>query len=113
MSTVDWTRIQHAKNLERERITNRTFAEKLETLDRLRMREAQMRALREIERRSNQSQSAALLTGHREVNESSAGCDRFFLLGADPTLVALMTADHETGTPEAQILFWPSKLVTP
>ena len=93
MSTVDWKHIQRAKQLHRESEAARPFAEKLKTLDRMRERGSQLKALRK--------------------QECFAGTDRLFLMGADPILLAAITQMPETESSQAQTILRPLEPVTP
>lgn len=112
MSKVDWSLIQRTKDLYRERVRSRTFAAKLQTLDRLRERESQMRRFRKIEGAASGARSAVKLAERPYSNGPSASTGRLVLLGADSTFVALISKAQTTGTVVSTTLVEPSKPVS-
>lgn len=104
MSTVDWKLIKKAKDRHRETVVLQHFADKLQTLERLREREAQLKRLRAVKRSALGARSVVQLAGQSRSNELSSGADRLFLLGADSTFVAIITMAQVTGVSQSKTL---------
>jgi hypothetical protein len=104
MPPVDWEQVTHGKDAYRERVRSRPFAEKLQALERLRARDAQLGRLRARKNLSPGAMATFIVARQDQVAASSGGGSRFFTLGADVGFVSAVVSGGATGVGAAHLL---------
>jgi hypothetical protein len=95
MPVVDWEHVKSEKDLYRDRVSALSFAEKLQTLERLREREAQLRLLRS-RAEFDVGARAGYVVPDKISLDASTTTVRLVVMGADPTFILAITHDYPT-----------------
>jgi hypothetical protein len=109
MPIVDWESVKKSKDDYRERVRSQSFQEKLQTLEKLREREAPLRRLRAKPNVSTSARSTYVLSRDGDFAARPIGNSRLLLLGADATFVTVVVAKGAISVSAAQTFPKPSE----